>query len=130
MTDDQLLAAFEDTSLEAFPHRTHIHIAWLYLRRDGWDIGYRNIQQGLQRFAAAKGAHTKYHETITRFWALLIQHTINEAPHVDDFDAFLSQFPILMDKTALTQHYSADVLKSPEARAAWHEPDLIPMPVQ
>ena len=67
-----VLAQFEAGQLEAFHHRDHIHIGWLYLRRDGWQIGYQNIQQGIQHFAALHGASDKYHETITRFWAYLI----------------------------------------------------------
>lgn len=128
MNEHPLLGQFESAQLHPFTHYEHIHVAWAYLRRDGWERGYANIQRGLKHFAAAHGQSTKYHETITRFWALVIQHAINTRPEIDDFEAFVEAFPLLLDKTILTKHFSADVLKSELARNAWHAPDLIPMP--
>jgi hypothetical protein len=103
-------------------------MAWLYLRRDAWDNGYQHIQSALKHFAASHGASQKYHETITRFWACLVLHCIDEEPEIDDFEAFVTAFPILLDKSAMIKHYSADVLKSADAREHWQEPDLVSMP--
>jgi hypothetical protein len=121
-----MLEAFEAGTLYPFTHREHIQVAWLYLRRDGWDIGYRHIQQGIQHFASVNGHASLYHETITRFWAVVIHHAIHQQPHLDDFDEFIAAFPWLMDKTVLTRHYSAERLKA--ARQTWMEPDLKPIP--
>lgn len=128
MSDTQFLQAFEAATLKQFPHVDHIRMAWLYLHRDGWDTGYKQIQTGLKHFATSIGHAEKYHETITRFWAELVNHCIMQQPDFDDFDTFIAAYPILLDKTSITRHYSNDVLWSGNARETWVQPDLIPMP--
>jgi hypothetical protein len=128
MNDSEFLQHFEMAHLPAFPHREHIRMAWLYLRRDGWEQGYQAIQKGLRHFAAAHGQSQKYHESITRFWALLVYHGIQTKPEISSFDDFVSAFPFLLDKQSMSKHYSPERLFSAEARADWLEPDLIPMP--
>ena len=128
MNDSQILAQFEAAQLDSFTHRDHIRVAWLYLRQDGWDTGYRNIRRGLLNFATALGVTDKYHETLTRFWAHVIQHCIDEQPNIDDFEAFIAIYPMLLDKSLVEQHYSPELLWSDVARRSWHEPDLAPMP--
>jgi hypothetical protein len=128
MNDQEFLAAFEQHTLSEFPHKSHIRMAWLYLRADGWEKGQERIQRGIQEFAAALGATHKYHQTITLFWARLVQHAIDTQPEIDDFDTFIAHFPILLDKKAISSHYSASVVQSEEARHHWAEPDLLPMP--
>jgi hypothetical protein len=128
MNDTQFLQQFESATLSSFPHADHIRMAWLYLRRDGWDEGYTQIQAGLKHFATVLGVADKYHETITRFWALLIQHCIEDQPDIEDFTAFIKAYPILLDQTAMNRHYSDAVLWGTDARQMWVIPDLIPMP--
>ena len=123
-----MLDQFENGTLHPFHHRDHIQVAWLYLRRDGWEAGYRNIQEGIQHFATVNGHATLYHETITRFWAQVVQHHIHQQPDEADFERFIAAFPVLLDKTVINQHYSHDVLFSDAARKSWQEPDLVPMP--
>lgn len=128
MTNGQILEKFEDATLLPFTHRLHINVAWLYLRRDDWDAGYANIQQGIQHFADVHDVSDKYHETITRFWAHLIYHAIVQSPDVDDFDQFLRQYPMLIEKNTLTEHYSPKLLSDPASRKTWVEPDLRALP--
>ena len=128
MDDQTFLHHFEAAQLHPFAHAEHIRMAWLYLRRDGWETGYARIQAGLKYFAAALGQSDKYHETITRFWALLVQHAIDAQPGLKTFAAFQEAFPILFDKTVIRKHYSQAVLWGDEARHDWVEPDMIPMP--
>ncbi|MBA3872545.1 MAG: hypothetical protein H0X30_25690 [Anaerolineae bacterium] len=130
MDDQAFLKAFEDGSLSPseFSHRGHIRMAWLYLRADGWDKGIVRIRSGIQTFAARLGATTKYHETMTVFWARVVQHMIQDQPQIDDFDDFLVYFPQILDSHLIERHYSADVLRSPLARQQWVEPDLVLMP--
>lgn len=128
MNDAQFLNVFEKGELNGFSHADHIRMAWLYLRRDGWEEGYANIQAGLKHFTLAHGVPEKYHETITRFWATLVHHAIEHQPDISDFTEFTETFPILLDKEAMLQHYSNEVLWSVSARQAWVEPDLVAMP--
>ena len=127
MDDAQFLHQFESGTLHPFPHRDHVRMAWIYLRRDGWTHGYDLIRLGIQRFAAHHGV-IKYHETITRFWAHLIQAAIRAAPEVDDFEVFAAANPTLFDKSIIEQFYSHDLLMSEEARYNWIEPDLQDLP--
>jgi hypothetical protein len=101
---------------------------WLYLRAYGWDDGLIHIRSGIQQFAARLGATTKYHETITVFWARVVQHMMDDQPHIDSFDGFLASFPQILDSHLISHHYSAELLRSPLARQQWVEPDLVLMP--
>jgi len=129
--DDQaFLHAFEKGTLSPweFSHREHIRMAWLYLRAYDWDEGVSHIRSGIQQFAARLGATQKYHETMTVFWARVVQHMITEQPDIDTFDDFLKTFPPILDSHLIERHYSADLLRSPLARQQWVEPDLVMMP--
>ncbi|MEP6865963.1 MAG: hypothetical protein ABJE66_35415, partial [Deltaproteobacteria bacterium] len=71
LDDATLLARFASLELApgGFHHREHIRLAFAMLR--GTDFGEAALRSraGLGRFAAAAGAHAKYHETLT--WAYL-----------------------------------------------------------
>jgi hypothetical protein len=128
MDDQQFLEAFEAAQLHPFRHADHIRIAWLYLRRDGWEIGYRHISDGLRHFAESHGAHQKYHETITRFWAYVVNYAISLSEDIDDFDAFSARYPHLFDGRIIFKHCSETLIQSATARNQWVEPDLLPLP--
>ena len=125
MNDQQFLSAFESATLHPFKHRDHIRVAWLYLRRDGWDAGCDHIRSGIQHFAQAHGATMLYHETITRFWARAVLNAIQLSPEIDDFAAFEQRHPQLFDKRYIEQFYSSEILFSQQAREQWVEPDLV-----
>ncbi|MCI0711241.1 MAG: hypothetical protein L0154_13870 [Chloroflexi bacterium] len=129
MNNQEFLARFETATLHPFQHRDHIRVAWLYLTQYGWDEGYLRLQAGIKHFAVTHGQASMYHETITRFWATIIHYHIVTDGAEDSFDAFINRHPALLDKTLMTQHYSADVLKSTHARTEWVEPDLTALPV-
>ena len=128
MTDQEFLTAFEQQTLSEFPHRSHIRMAWLYLRANDWEAGQAHIRDGIQGFAATLGASRKYHETITLFWARIVKHTIDHAPEIATFDAFIVTFPFLLDTKIIAAHYSSALLGSENARRCWCEPDLRPLP--
>ena len=130
MNDHEFLTAFEACTLppHAFPHAAHIRMAWLYLRCDGWELGVQHIREGIQRFAESHGATRKYHETITLFWARVVQYAIDQSPGISDFEAFIATYPHLLDTRIIERHYSRECLWSDAARAAWVEPDVIAMP--
>lgn len=128
MDDQTFLHAFEHAHLPDFSHEAHIRMAWLYLRQYGYDTGVRKICDGLRRFADAHGAAQKYHETITLFWAKLVNDAIARTPDLTEAQAFIEHHPHLLDKNMIARHYSAARWQSPEARERWVEPDLRPMP--
>jgi len=130
MEDSDFLQAFESATLpnDAFHHRDHVRLAWLYLRRDGPEPGSRAVLEGIRHFAAAHGAADRFHETLTRFWIKLVQHLIEAWPGVERFDDLLARFPLLADKTIVYRHYSGAALATPAARQGWLMPDLLPLP--
>ena len=130
MDDQAFLKAFEDGTLapNEFTHEAHIRMAWLYLRAYGWDEGITHIRDGIQQFAKRVGASTKYHETITVFWARIVLHMIHEQPMIERFEEFMAHFPQVLDSRLISGYYSAELLVTPEARQVWMEPDLRALP--
>ena len=130
MDDQAFLKAFEDGTLapNQFTHEAHIRMAWLYLRAYDWDEGITHIQDGIQQFAKRVGASTKYHKTITVFWARIVLHMIHDQPTIERFEDFMVHFPQVLDSRLINRHYSAGLLVTPEARQAWVEPDLRALP--
>ena len=129
MTDQELLARFETADLEDFRHADHVRVAWIYLERDGRERALEEMLDGIQRFAAAKGAHTKFHHTLTRAWLDLIDLARRQHPDVRSPQALIAACPLLGDSRAVGRFYSADLLGSDAARGAWIEPDRAPLTV-
>ena len=153
LSDDEFLAAFEATTLAEFHHVDHIRVAWIYLQRLPFPQASRRMAESLRRFAASKGAHQKYHETITQAWMLLVADALDQDlqaagertlsaeagpeaspgdsrtnPAADGFDAFAAAHPELLDAHALDRFYSSQLLGSPAARTEFVTPDLSPLP--
>ncbi len=119
MTDAEFLHAFEDATLEPFHHCDHLRVTYLYLRQFGEAGTRERLGPAILRYATAKGAAGKYHETITLAWIRLVAAALEN----NDFDAMLSAHPELLDKRLLDRYYSTAALQSPEARERWVEPD-------
>ena len=126
LTDDEFIARFEAHALEAFAHRDHVRLAFAYARRGGVPAAIEGARR-IRGFAEALGATRKYHDTITVGWARVVGRlAVDCAPLT--FDAFLDAHPELMRRDLLGAHYSDAVLFSEAARAAFVEPDLLPLP--
>lgn len=130
LADEEFLRRFEDTSLpdDAFPHRAHVRMTWLYARRHGADGAISHVTEGIRRFAAAKGAPGMYHHTLTLVWIRLVAAALRETPDLQAFEAFWRAHPHLAEKRQPQRFYSEETLWSPAARAGWVEPDLAPLP--
>ncbi len=153
LSDGEFLAAFETATLADFHHSDHIRAAWIYLRRLPFPQASERIVESLRHFAAVKGAHQKYHETITQAWMLLVagalehdsqaagERTLSSEAGPDtlsvdsptghaanSFAAFAAAHPELLDARALDRFYSSQLLASPAARTGFVPPDLTPLP--
>ena len=84
----------------AFDHRQHVKFAWTVLAESP-DSGPSIIADEIRRFADVH-APGRYHETITQFWVRLMAHTRAAAGQDTDFQTHVTRYPILLDKTALT----------------------------
>lgn len=132
LTDAGFLAAVESATYpgEDFRHRAHVRLAWLCLREHGFEAGLERVRGLIQRYAAALGATGKYHETLTRAWAELVQVGLDAVPDAVSFDAFLEARPELGSSRLLERHYRKETLDSAEARTGWVPPDMEPLPAR
>ena len=98
----------------------------MFVLRHGMPAALGEFSDSIKRFAAAKGAHALYHETIT--WAFLL--IINER-HVRQPDTTWPEFAaanrdlLSWKPSILERYYSKDLLGSEFARRAFVMPDLI-----
>jgi hypothetical protein len=111
-----LIDAFEvgEVDGDAFPHESHVRVAWGLAQRYGPEEGLRRMSTGIRLMAARAGRPGVYHETITRAWFELIA----QAPD-------LTGAPELFDKRLLGEFYSPERLAA--GRERWLEPDLQPL---
>ena len=69
-----------------------------------------------------------YHETITRFYVIVIDRFLANADRSADLDVLAEQLIAkLGDRRLPLHHYSESRLFSPVARRSWVEPDLRPL---
>jgi hypothetical protein len=129
MTDDEFLAAFEAAAIARtdWTHAAHVRMAWLYLRRLPFADALERVRSGIRKLNAKIGSPDGYHETITVAHVRVIASRV--APG-EDYPEFRDRHPDLFDRTfpALLRHYTKERLHSPEARAAFIEPDREELP--
>lgn len=126
LEDDRVLA-FENGSLDPaqFSHRLHLQLAWCYLQRDGFPEGALHFRRHLQNYVAKVGAQSKYHETIT--WAYLVllneELCLRSAPG-ESFDSMIQRRPDLLDHRngPIARCYSKSQLDSADARRVFMLP--------
>ncbi len=126
LTDEELLARFEDTSLpnESFHHEQHVRVAWLFVRRHGMPEALGQFSQALKRFVVAKGKPGLYHETITWAYLLLVADRLARAP-ADSWERFAPANGDLLTwkPSVLDRYYTPETLWSDLARATFIMPD-------
>jgi hypothetical protein len=126
MNYHDFIRRFESDELDDLSHRDHIRVAFAYARRGGVAAAVEGAR-GIRRFAEARGALRKYHETMTVAWARVVGRlAVDSAPL--PFAEFLEAHPELVRRDLLRAHYSEGLLFSEQARASFVEPDLAPLP--
>jgi len=125
--DERFVAAFERCELanEAFRHRDHVRLAWLYLGSEPLPRAIERFVSGLKRFAAHHGVPDVYHETITWAFLLLIQDRRGRGPEGESFAEFELRNPDLFRKDALSRFYREETLTSDLARRSFVFPDRV-----
>jgi len=127
--DDHFLAAFTAGQIanQDFHHRDHLRLAWIQIRRLGLARALEAVTAAIRQFAAGHGHGDRYHETMTRFWLLVVATGISRHPTLA-FDELLAVAPHLLDKNLPYRHWSRERMGSEDARQRWVEPDLRLMP--
>jgi hypothetical protein len=85
-----------------------------------------HFSTALRRFADAKGASGKYHETLTVGYMLLVADRLGEHPH-SSWTEFAAANPdlFLRSPSPLTAFYTEETLKSERSRSTFVMPDRI-----
>lgn len=128
LTDEALLEAFADASLpaEQFHHEQHVRVAWLFVQQHGMPAALDEFSEAIKRFAAAKGAHGLYHETITWAFLLIIAERQARAPQANWHAFAAANHDLLAWKPSiLERYYSKALLASDLAKRAFVMPDLV-----
>ena len=115
------------TGKDNFSHQDHLAVAVWYLRQDeakAVDL----MRASLHRFLDHYDCRANYHETLTRFWILLVQRTLAGAsPNQTLLDATNAVVNQLNDSRIAFDYYSKEVVESVAAKERWVEPDLRPL---
>ena len=110
---------------DEFHHRDHLAVAAAYLFASDFESALARMRTSLTRFAAHHGVSNLYHETLTRFWLLQVEHRLDRSASLcDSVEKIQEQ---LADKELARGYYSNALLDSPDARMKWVQPDLRPL---
>jgi hypothetical protein len=127
--DFLLREQFETRTLpnEAFRHREHVRLTWIYLTLEDADRVEARLSRSLLELATSHGVAQRFHHTLTVAWVRIIESERRLRPD-SPFDALVAARPGLLDKDAPLAYYTRERLYSNEARQRWVEPDLKPLP--
>lgn len=123
---EQVARGFESciTGKDNFSHQDHLAVAVWYLRQDERQA-LNLMRASLHRFLDHYECRANYHETLTRFWILLVQRTLAAvAPNLPILEATNAVVNQLKDSRIVFEYYSKELVESPAARERWVEPDL------
>jgi hypothetical protein len=132
----RLVARFEDGTLPKpeWTHQAHLAVGLWYASRLPFEDALVVVREGIRRINAAHGVATTptggYHETITRFYMMVIcGYVAEEAGEAGtDWAARANRLLARYGSRDLPlRHYTKDLLMSAEARFGWVEPDLRPI---
>jgi hypothetical protein len=122
--DREFIAALESCThpSDAFDHRAHVRLAWLYLAEQPLLEALPRFITTLKRYAGSLGASAKYHETITYAFLFLIHERMTGSA-ATTFDEFAAEHPDLFGPI-LRSYYPEETLASSLARTTF----ILPRP--
>jgi hypothetical protein len=107
---------------EEFHHRDHLTTAVVYLYASDLETAMDRMRASLKHFAAHHKVTGLYHETLTRFWLLQVDRTL------DRRECLEQSVKKIQDrhgsKNLVFEYYSRERIDSKEARETWLKPDL------
>ena len=123
------IRAFEEGNIDPaeFDHEAHVHVAWSYLRNHGLLDSIHRFSGALRGLTTKLGVESKYHETITWFFMIVIAERRTGAAG-DNWEIFKAENADLFEDPGglLRRHYSKARFKSETARNLFLLPDLAP----
>jgi hypothetical protein len=128
-----LVRRFEDCTLPRaeWTHAAHLTVALWHLLQFDWPEASARVRARIKRYNAAHGIPTTptggYHETLTLFWLRAVRTFLEaERNEARSLVRLANELAATADRGLPLKHYTRERLFSPEARAAWVEPDLMP----
>jgi hypothetical protein len=122
------LAEFEklEFDVEAFDHTAHVYVGWLLISSAPLTEAIHRFSTTLQRLTRRLNLPTKYNETITWFFMILIseRQSRTQAASWEEFAAANTDL-VNDSKTLLEAHYSMERLFSDQARQQFLLPDAV-----
>ena len=129
-TLDAFVAAWHTGQLTRaeWTHGAHVAVCAYYAFEREPDATFAIVKTGILAFARACGiVHTAtsgYHETLTRFWTLVIAAHVRDSAARCRWEAVRTALDRFGDDRDLPQRaYSFDVVRDVRARATWVPPD-------
>jgi hypothetical protein len=125
----QVVQGFEAcvTGKDSFSHPDHLAVAIWYLRQDEKQA-LNLMRVSLHRFLDHCDCRAIYHETLTRFWILLVRKTLGSlAPDLGLLDATNAVVARLNNSRIAFEFYSRELVESAAAKEGWVKPDLKPL---
>jgi hypothetical protein len=129
------LDAFERGTLPKaeWTHAAHIAAAAYYLHGSSVATILPLMRTRISAFnLSVGGANTPtsgYHETLTRFWLLIVAEFLRQRQPTSRLSAAQQSVATFgQARTLHTLYYSGDVVQDSAARLAWRAPDLLPIP--
>ncbi len=112
---------------EQFDHEAHVYVAWSYLQKYDLEDAIAKFSEALRSLTRKLGIESKYHETITWFFLILIAESKNK-PGSNDWQTFKRQNPDLLTTrpSVIRNYYSDKRLHSSIARSQFVLPDKLP----
>ena len=113
---------------EEFVHARHLTVAAYYFWQSDRGTAEKRMRAGLRKFIVHHGKDG-YHETITGFWLHMAGRDSGARIRREEMVVFVNDVVArLSDKDLIYEYFSKLRLYSPEAKAAWAEPDLKALP--
>jgi hypothetical protein len=128
MSDAEFLVSFENLEIPGsdFRHRDHVRLAWIYLHDSDFAVGAARFCEKFGSFVRHIGAESKYNETITWFYLVVVFQRIRNEPTTPDWETFANANEDLLDNRmkVIRECYRNETLFSPRARKIFLLPDL------
>ena len=122
------IADFERGHVDAeqFDHEAHVFVAWSYLQKYQLQESIARFCKALRKLTKKLGVESKYHETISWFFMILIAERKAAS---EDWQAFRRRNADLFapQPSIISAYYSSERLGSLLARTQFVMPDRLPL---
>ena len=124
---ERLVEGFESCTVAPaeFDHGAHLAVALWYLSELPAPLAEERMRAGLRRYTRHHNAEAMYNETVTLFWLKLVRHFLARVDSTRPLAARANELLATYNRSKLVfDHYSRELIQTPEAKASWVEPDL------